>query len=439
MARRPQHIPKDLGDGLVLRRARPEDADALVRLNAEVLGDGGADPVVGRWTRDLMEGKHPTFRPADFTLVEDVRRGVVVSSMNLFSQIWSYGGIAFGVGRPDLVNTLPDYRRRGLVRAQFEVIHAWSKARGHLLQAITGIPCFYRQFGYETALEFDGCRQCHRSAVPRLKEREKEPYRLRPAEAADLTFIGRVYTQATSRSLVAQVLSPRLWRYHVLGRISGEQFRIIERRRGERVGFLAHEEGVREGARLGVILYELAPGESWLSVQPSVLRYLERTGAEYAARDQKDFHWVRFRLGSEHPCYAAAPDLLTPPRDPSALYLRVPDLPAFLRHLAPVLEARLVQSVAPGWSGDLKLSFYRTGVRLAFAGGKLAGVGPWTPSEGGESAAFRDLTFLQLLFGFRSLQELRAANPDCWASGNEARVLLTALFPKQPSALWAFV
>ena len=36
------------------------------------------------------------------------------------------------VGRPEAVGTRPEYRRRGLVRAQFEVIHAWSAERGEL-------------------------------------------------------------------------------------------------------------------------------------------------------------------------------------------------------------------------------------------------------------------------------------------------------------------
>jgi hypothetical protein len=36
--------------------------------------------------------------------------------MNLISQIWAYEGIPFGVGRPELVGTLPEYRNRGLVR-----------------------------------------------------------------------------------------------------------------------------------------------------------------------------------------------------------------------------------------------------------------------------------------------------------------------------------
>ena len=60
--------------------------------------------------------------------------------MNLISQTWAYEGIPFEVGRPELVGTLPEYRNRGLVRAQFEEVHRWSAARGELVQGITGIP-----------------------------------------------------------------------------------------------------------------------------------------------------------------------------------------------------------------------------------------------------------------------------------------------------------
>ena len=72
--------------------------------------------------------------------------------MVLISQTWTYDGIAFGVGRPELVGTAPAYRRRGLVRTQFEVLHQRSAERHERLQAITGIPWYYRQFGYEMAL-----------------------------------------------------------------------------------------------------------------------------------------------------------------------------------------------------------------------------------------------------------------------------------------------
>jgi hypothetical protein len=49
--------------------------------------------------------------------------------------------------------------------------------------------------------------------------------------------------------------------------------------------------------------------------------------------------------------------------------------------------------------------------------------------------AFPGLTFLQILFGYRSIEELRAAYPDVTCNpGFEA--LINRLFPKQSSNLW---
>ena len=122
---------------------------------------------------------------------------------------------------------------------------------------------------------------------------------------------------------------------------------------------------------------------------------------------------------------------------PYAWYIRVPHIPAFLKQVSPALERRLAESVMAGHSGELKLSFYRSGVRLVFEQGHITAIDPWkpTPDDGG-NAAFPNLTFLQLLFGYRSMDELRQAFADCWAGGNAARALLDALFPKRNSDVW---
>jgi len=119
-----------------------------------------------------------------------------------------------------------------------------------------------------------------------------------------------------------------------------------------------------------------------------------------------------------------------------AWYLRAPDLPAFLRRIAPVLERRLAASPFARHTTDLRLSFYRCGVRLSFAAGRLAAE-PWRPSHPEEvDAAFPDLTFLKLLFGYRALDELEYMFADCWAGRPETRALLQALFPRLPSLVW---
>jgi hypothetical protein len=425
---------RDLGDGLILRRAEPADTERLAEFNKAVHEDGDPPELLMSWVRDLMSGRHPTFKPEDFTIVEDTGSGQIVSSLNLISQKWLYGGIEFGVGRPELVGTLPAYRKRGLVRAQFDVIHEWSRQRGELVQAITGIPYFYRQFGYDMALDLDTSRGLPVSAVPELKRGEKEPFRLRPVKEADLTFVTETYRDGMKRYLLSCVRDRTMWRYDLTGRTMKDQLRVIEHGGGKRVGFLVHF-GRRWGDTLNTAVYELRPGVNWLRATPSVVRYLAKVGGEYAAKAEKKLQWLRFGLGTEHPSYQASPlDRVRTDRG-WAFYMRVPGLPAFLRHIAPVLQARLAESVAVGHTGELKLSFYRSGLRLELRKGKLARVEAWEP-DGSASAGFPNLTFLQLLFGFRSLEELQHAYMDCTVNGNEPWVLLTTLFPKKASQVW---
>jgi hypothetical protein len=120
---------------------------------------------------------------------------------------------------------------------------------------------------------------------------------------------------------------------------------------------------------------------------------------------------------------------------PYAWYLRVADLPGFLRHVRPVLERRLAESPEAGYTGELTLDFYRGGLRLVLENGKLTTIEDWRRGPWGEGkAGFPPLVFLQALFGHCSLHELRRVYPDVYAEG-EAAPVLSALFPKRPSLL----
>jgi GNAT superfamily N-acetyltransferase len=433
---------RTLDDGLILRRATVADCERLIEAHAELHRDPGRegpDEGIAAWVGDLMERPHPTFEPRDFTVVEEARTGRIVSSLCLISQTWSYGGIEFGVGRPELVATHPDYRQRGLIRAQFEVIHEWSGQRGEKMQAITGIPWYYRQFGYEMALNLGGGRAGYQLHVPKLKEGEEEAFRLRPAGEDDIPFLVELGRRQSKRYPVNCVWNEELWRYELTGKraknVNRSEVRIIERG-DDRVGMILHPTGLW-GTMLPAQAYELKPGVSWLAASPAVVRYLWHTGQEYArAEGKEEVRSFGFWLGAEHPAYQALASRLPYVRQPYAWYLRVPDLPGFLQCVAPVLEERLAGSVAAGHTGELKISFYRDGLRLCFEEGRIRAQ-PWkTIGEKGANALFPGLTFLQLLFGYRSLRELDEALADCHASGDEARVLLEALFPKAPSVVW---
>jgi hypothetical protein len=462
-----QTILRDLGDGLVLRRSTSQDADALAEFNRAIHSDNEQDgQCLADWTRDLLTA-HPTFHPDDFTVIGETATGRIISTMNLISQTWSYEGIRFGVGRPELVGTLPEFRNRGLVRLQFEEVHKWSAERGEMVQAITGIPFYYRQFGYEMALDLDGRRFGYEAQMPKLKDGDPEPYAIRPAQESDLSFIEKLYEQTKERSMIACERTPELFRYELTAHKDHCWLNcIIEDKRstevprafhgtdrdllgksgryggspvdaaGEQVGFFRHP-AYNHHDSIVAARYELKPGVSWLEATPSVVRFLWSKGQEYAKRDGGECNAFGFVLGASHPVYEALGDRLSRIHPAYAWYLRVPDLCGFLNHIQPVLEKRLAASIAANHSREVRISLYRTGLRIMIEHGKIIAIESWKPTPKDEGdAAFPSLTFLQLLFGYRSFEELNYAFADCGCDSEEVRALLNILFPKKLSNVY---
>jgi hypothetical protein len=433
-----KNIIRELGAGLILRRSSPEDAEALAAFCGEIHSEeaGKSDPQIVAWTRDLLTRPHPSFHPDDFTIVEEVASGRIVSTLNLISQTWTYEGIPFGVGRPELVGTLPEYRNRGLVRLQFEEIHRWSEERGEMVQAITGIPFYYRLFGYEMAIELDGWRGGFELNVPRLKPGESDRCTFRAATEADLPFIAAVYHDGHRRYPIACERDEAIWRYELQGRdpLVTQNLLIIEDPTGKSVGVIRRLPHVHLGS-VTVTMFELASGGSWLGLTPAVIRHMWNVGQQSAEQQGKPCTSFRLALGDSHPAYEVCREALPQVHPSYAWYVRVNDLSRFIKHIAHALESRLAASLGCGYTGTVHMSFYRSGLRWRFEQGQLTEIEPWMPGERELEGdiAFPGLSFLQLLFGYRSLAELRASFPDCWCNSSETRVVIEALFPRRPS------
>lgn len=448
----------DLGGGLVCRWSTAADQERVGQLMGSVFRFRQDEPINIRTAdeaRVFMSDGFPFAGPGDFALVEDRSKPdwPLVACTCFWRHCWSYGGLAFGVGRPENVATEPAYRNRGLVRALMNMIHARSAAEGHLVQAITGIPYFYRQFGYEYVLDLGGQRRVSLAALTDAKANPAEAYTMRLATEADLPDLLAWYNQRRSTSLVWHEAPADYWRYHITGweeptvRAQGPtqvglfgRLHIIVDPQGRGCGYtwLAAK---RWSDELRVYALELAPGVNWQRAMPSLLPLLRQYGETIPAvsADTGPFRQISFHLGRAHPAYDVLGESLAPRAiPPYAWYLRVPDVPAFVQHVAPVLEERLARSPLTGHTDDLKIDFYRGGLRLAFEEGKLVTVEPWRAPDFGDEAqaGCPALTFLQLLFGYRSLAELRAFLPDVWAS-EEAALLLDVLFPKQPSTVYS--
>jgi hypothetical protein len=117
--------------------------------------------------------------------------------------------------------------------------------------------------------------------------------------------------------------------------------------------------------------------------------------------------------------------------------LRIPDVARLLGEIGPVLERRLAASPFAGLSMDLCLNLYRQGLKLRFREGQLTGVegiGFVDASMGAEGGHLNlpPEAFVRLLFGYRSLGELRDAWPDIVVRP-ACRYLVEVLFPKMDS------
>jgi GNAT superfamily N-acetyltransferase len=371
MAVDPLSLPQNLGDGLRLRSATPLDADALAAFNGEIHADvpGQPDVAMADWTRDLLTRPHPTFRPDLFTIVEEVSSSRIASSLTLIPQTWSYDGVTFDVGRIELVGTHPDFRRRGLVRRQMDVAHRVSHDRSHLLQAITGIPWYYRQFGYEMALDLGGSRSVPVSELPTRDADEPEPYHLRPAGLDDIPLLLRADDHGRRHSLLSSVRDAAWWNYEIAGRRGAiaewnriwaiEPSGMTGRARagaevapgvgsetavgtGSAIGYVAVDSELRGGGLL-VSACEAEPSASWITLAPSLLRALGAIGNRAAAdadrtagvstgdpipeRRGHEVSSLVLRLGADHPLYDALPSRMQDVRPPYAWYVRVADLP----------------------------------------------------------------------------------------------------------------
>jgi len=431
-------IIRKMDDGLILRHGTKEDSDRLAEFNARIHKNRDAkqpDMCVAAWTKDLLSGKHPTLQPEDFTIVED-EKDRIISSMNLIEQTWTYAGIPIKVGRPELVGTDPNYRHRNLVRQQFEVIHQWAQERNELVQAITGIPYFYRLFGYEMALEMGGSGRGNPSSLPEIKPEFLNMYSMRTAGEDDLRFIADLYQSSAKRYLVHCQRTIDDWLYELRGKskenVDRLEMHIIENNEQNRVGFFLLLNFL-EMETVSVHYFELIPGSPWHILTPMVVQYIWKTGQRKADESKTKLKSYSFSLGSKHPAYQAAPELFPIMRKPYAYYLRVPDLPELLKTIAPVIESRLFESAFAGYHGTISVTFYHKELRMVFNEGKLSQVEEISPGDWeAADVNFPGLTFLQLVFGYRSVEEIQAAFPDC-IMPDRFHYFLNAIFSKQLS------
>jgi predicted N-acetyltransferase YhbS len=432
-----------LADGATLRWATPADAPAYAALatHAFRIGvDNDPNPNVAAYAHDLTGDAHPLCASGDVAVVE--YGGEIVAAAALMTQPLAYAGITVAAGRPELVCSHSDVRQRGYVRAIMQALHAKSAARGDLIQVITGIPHYYHQYGYAWAIDYNGFARVDRAFIE-AKPAPAELVTLRLLRADEYQLFAAAYQAdpAYQACLVKTPYSEAVFRHAHETSVSTEGFCAygICTADGALIGTMLIEKRIWDGAAV-VHVWNYRDAATAVQYGIATLHAVVALGATLPkpVASHKAFCAVDISTDGGHPCRQLLQHLgigataLTP----YTWYIRVPDVPRFLLHIAPLLEQRLSASVAAGYTGVLDITTYRGGVVLEWEQGRLAGVRPRVAAAYGDSpsAGFHPDALVQLLFGWRSLHELQDWYPDVWTSDQSA-LLLNILFPAAPSRL----
>lgn len=439
---------QELGNGLIARWSTAADTENIAQLASIVFRDKVEDPLnqyVYAEIYQIMSGRTPIMGPGDCAIVEDTHKtgNPIVASVCLQHMEWEYEGIPFLMSRPEDVITDPAYRNRGLMRILFELIHARSAAEGYLVQGITGIPYFYRQFGYEYALELNGAQTVLLATIPKANEGEIEAYTLRDATLNDLPRIKELYQQQLPGYLVTTHIDDAYFRWMLT---DWEEPSAINKRNLVLTLAIVDMDNIVQGwlslpgqrRRSDLYIKNMCLNRS-LNIQammPSILRSLQAYGAHVPLEnpDVEALHSIKFSLDRNNPVYEALGKLASNPDLADSWYIRIADLPKFIQRIAPVLERRLIGSAVANYTGELKFDFYRDGLRLVFDKGHLVTAEDWrsTVLNNSSDGGFPPLVFFKALFGYRSLADLRHAYSDVWVNND---VLFNTLFPVKAS--WA--
>jgi hypothetical protein len=435
-------MQRELADGLVLRTLSEgvaSDRERLPAFYGTVNGEGDSQAVfegLCTWTQDLINHHPQTSHDDIFVVVDPAHDDRIVSATLLIPQTWRYEEIPIAVGRPELVGTLPEYRARGLVRTLFNAVHERSAALGHQIQTITGIPYFYRQFGYTMALDLD-----EMATFPLHVPADPPPdtipdFTLRAATTEDIADLSRWHNEMAATRLVTELRSPEEWRHEVVGHNHkssvAKSYLIVVNNDGMGVGYIELGRNLFNRKKLYCYNYVIGQEASYLETFDDVMLAVRR----YCLTEHGECpHLMLFGPGAHPALYQ-----LVVRRWGGSVrqhgykwYVRVADPIAFLRHIQPVLERRLEGSGANRYTGELKVGFYNlSGIALHFERGRIVDI-ITVQGKDGYDASFPWHLFWNIVFGDQTLDEIDAVVPDARANRTKGYVLLSALFPKKQS------
>lgn len=403
----------DLGNGLVLGPLKDEcDASQFINLHQTFTGEGAICDRLIHQKRDVTL--------QNFFVVKDSANGKVVSTTCLLPWVVDYAGIPLNAAMLEMVITHPDYRQKGLVRAQLRYFQNLVKERGFEFSIIQGIPYYYRQFGYGYSLDQDRAISLPTRLI--LESELASAIRFRLPQPDDFVRLTNLYQATMAHQQIYVQRSQDYWEYLI--HAMGIPLTIIESENGAIwVGYFWGK--VKDG-----ILIMREHGVNSSECIPAIL-----------AKIKIDFPGEIQVFGNQaDPFYQAVEALGGVAQSLYQWLINVPVPEKLLSRIGPVLEKRLIDAGLNHLSTDLLINFYREAVSVAIKDSRIVGVENRGFVDTSMSAAEQsDLcippdAFVRLVFGYRSLTELRDAWPDLIALP-QSRQVIEVLFPPMSSLI----
>jgi predicted N-acetyltransferase YhbS len=347
--------------------------------------------------------------------------GETVAALVMIPQTWVLDGVELRVAEMGCVATRPDHRRRGLQRMLNEAFDRYASEGGFDLCALAGIPYFYRQFGYEYAVDLDHSTTLDADRIPEAEG----SLEARPFSEDDVEAASAMLDEAQSRYHVSCPRTIGVWlMQHRTGHYNGEPFKAVALTTGgELKAYVRYSVDASNGV---LVLKEAGLESPWYSEQ--VLAYIGAACKAYGLKKVNSRQFYR-----DEPTRTMV-ELGGVSVTPYAWQIKVLDYLGLFRKLVSLLESRLKGSGYGGLCETLNLNFRKFNIEMTVKEGKIMNIERSVDCKD-RTIGLNPYVFPQLLLGHRGVPELEAAYPD-FRIKDTHRSLLEAMFPRRPGYIF---
>jgi len=354
---------------------------------------------------------HPEMINTDYFMVK--QGDEAVAGLVLIPQRWSIEGVELNIAEMGCVGTVPEHRKKGVQCILNNEFDTYAKKKGYDMCVLAGIPYFYRQFGYQYAVELD-----YETIIETDKLPVETSLASREFEEGDIAEADRLLEHTQSRYLVHSVRTQEIWRMQQeTGTYGAEPFKATAILKDE----------------ILIAYYRWWVEEEVFNIKELALKdesYVEAITACIRQNAMKqDAEKIKTKLSHEDIFSKYLKGLGAEQNKPYGWQIKLLDPRSFLEKLGPVLEKRLADSEFKGLTKELVMNFWKYVIKMEFKDGKLVSVEP--VSEAKRVLGMNPYASIQLFLGYRNREDLEYAYPDFYIrGGNEG--LIDVLFPRKP-------